>query len=106
MRGKDRNARQKDASGLNLYMNDKIKRNVKCCKYLSILIDTGLKWQDHINYVYNKFIKFTSIFYKIRNKLPQEVLKMIYFAFVHSHLLGAYMALKYMLTPLPITCLN
>ena len=76
MRGKDRNARQKDASGLNLYMNDKIKRNVKCCKYLSILIDTGLKWQDHINYVYNKFIKFTSIFYKIRNKLPQEVLKL------------------------------
>jgi len=48
---------------------------------------SDLKWQDHINYVYNKLIKFTSIFYKIRNKLPQEVLKIIYFAFVHTYLL-------------------
>jgi len=52
----------------------------------AILIDSDLKWQDHTNYVYNKLIKFTSIFYKIRNKLPQEVLKMTYFAFVHTHL--------------------
>ena len=79
--------RQKDANGLNLYINGKAIQNVKCCKYLGILIDSDLKWQDHINYVYNKLIKFTSIFYKIRNKLPQEVLKMIYFAFIHSHLL-------------------
>jgi len=59
---------------------------VECCKYLGILIDSDLKWQDHINYIYNKLIKFTSIFYKIRTKLPEEVLRMIYFAFVHSHL--------------------
>ena len=57
--------RQKDASGLNLYINGKIIQNVKCCKYLGILIDTDLKWQDHINYVCNKLIKFTSIFYKL-----------------------------------------
>ena len=49
-------------------------------------IDSDLKWQDHIDYIYNKLIKFTSIFYKRRTKLPEEVLRMIYFAFVHSHL--------------------
>jgi len=59
---------------------------VECCKYLGILIDSDLKWQDHINNIYNKLIKFTSIFYKTRTKLPEEVLRMIYFAFVHSHL--------------------
>ena len=26
------------------------------------------------------------IFYKLRNKLPDEILKQLYFAFVHSHI--------------------
>ena len=30
--------------------------------------------------------KFSSIFYKIRNVLSFDILKMIYFTFVHSHL--------------------
>lgn len=42
---------------------------------------------DHINYIYNKLIKFVSIFCKIRTKLPSEILRMIYFAVVHSNLL-------------------
>jgi len=41
----------------------------------------------HIDYVYNKLIKYVSIFYKIRTKLRSNILRMIYFAFVHSHLL-------------------
>jgi len=40
-----------------------------------------------INYVYKKVIKFTSIFYKIRTKMNDEILKMLYFAFVFPHLL-------------------
>lgn len=32
-------------------------------------------------------MKFIGIFYKIRNKLPPEILKTIYFAFVHPHIL-------------------
>jgi len=57
---------------------------LKCCKYLGILIDNDLKWKDHIDYVYNKLIKFVSIFYKVRSKLCSSILRMIYFAFVHS----------------------
>ena len=70
-----------------LEIDGKIIQNVKSCKYLGILIDSELNWQDHINYVYNKLLKFTSIFYKLRNKFPNQVLRMIYYAFVHSHLL-------------------
>ena len=33
------------------------------------------------------YIKFVSIFYKLRTKLSSSILRMIYFAFVHSHLL-------------------
>ena len=70
-----------------LYINGKEIQKTDCCKYLGILIDSDTKWQDHIDYVYNKLIKFVSIFYKIRTKLPPDILKMIYFAFIHSHLL-------------------
>ena len=45
----------------------------------------NLTWLEHINYIYNKILKFTSIFYKIRHVLPLKVLITIYFAFVHSH---------------------
>ena len=79
--------KQKDVKQYNLYINGKIIQNVECCKYLGIFIDSNLKWQEHIDYVYNKLIKFVSIFYKLRTKLSQEVLRMIYFAFVHTHLL-------------------
>jgi len=69
-----------------LYINNKVIQNMTSCKYLGILIDTDLKWKKHIKYIYKKLIKFVSIFNKIRAKLPSKILKMTYFAFVHSHL--------------------
>ena len=44
-------------------------------------------WQNHIDYIYNQIIKFVGIFYRIRHKLNFEMAKMVYFAFVHSHLI-------------------
>ena len=44
-----------------------VKKFVKtdCCKYLGLLIDFDLKmkWQNHINYIYNTLVKFVSIFF-------------------------------------------
>ena len=77
----------KNMKGFKLYINSKDIEHVEYCKYLGILINSDLKLQDYINYVYNKLIKFTSIFYKIRTKLPEEILRMIYFVFLHCHLL-------------------
>ena len=58
-----------------------------CCKYLGILIDNKLDWQDHIDFIYKKLLKFCGIFYKIRDLLPFQCLKMVYFSFVYTHLL-------------------
>jgi len=79
--------KQRITTQLKLYINGKEIQNTEFCKYLGIFIDCDLKWQTHINYVHNKLLKFTSIFYKIGTKLPEDILKMIYFAFVHSQLL-------------------
>ena len=64
--------------------NSTVIQRVESCKYLGILIDSDLKWRHHIDYVYSKLVK---LFYKIRIKLPPEILRMIYFGFLHSLLL-------------------
>jgi len=51
------------------------------------VIDRDLTWKLHIDYVYSKLLKFTSIFYRLRYKVNSAVLRMLYFAFVHTQLL-------------------
>ena len=53
------------------------------------MIDNRLTWKNHIEYIhiYNKLLKFTGIFYKIRNQVNMSVLRMVYFAFIHPHIL-------------------
>ena len=72
---------------LKLKINDKKIQMVESCKYLGIFIDRSLSCKEHIDYLYKKLIKFTSTFYKIRTRLNNEVLKLLYFAFVYPHLL-------------------
>lgn len=70
-----------------LLVNNHPIQNVKNCKYLGITIDHELKWTFHIDNTYKKLLRYTSIFYKLRNKLPHSLLKDIYYSFIHSHLL-------------------
>ena len=62
-------------------------KKVNSCRYLGINIDDELKWSTHIDHIYSVLLKYVGIFYKLRNKLPANVLKDVYFAFVHSHVL-------------------
>jgi len=57
------------------------------CKYLGVVFDSNLNWRLHVDYVYAKLIKYTGIFYKIRDFLPIDCMKKLYFSFVHPHLL-------------------
>ena len=43
-------------------------KQVNTCKYLGIMIDDKLSWQDHIDFVYNKVVRFVSIIYRIRHR--------------------------------------
>jgi len=61
-----------------------IKR-VKSCKYLGVIIDDELKFDVHIDFIYNKLIRYIGIFYKLAQKLPYFCHKNIYCAFVNSH---------------------
>ena len=64
----------------------KIKK-VNNCRYLGVIIDEELKWIEHIQQIRTKLVKYCSTFYKFRHKIPLQIRKNIYLAFVHPHLL-------------------
>ena len=53
---------------------------------MSGLINEKLKWTDHIEHVYDNIVKFFGVLYKIRNKIPFDILKQLYFSHVHSQI--------------------
>ena len=62
-------------------------QRVNFCKYMGIYIDAELNWKIHIDHIFNKLIKFTGIFYKIRLNLSPVWMKSINYAFLYPHLL-------------------
>ena len=80
----------------NLIVNGQTIETVNSCKYLGIIIDDELKWNLHIENIYKTFMKYTSIFYKLRGKLPGQMLREINFA-IHLSIHVFCMVLKYML---------
>jgi len=74
-------------ANISVKLNGTPITKVTNCRYLGLYIDSNLNWTYHIDYIYNKLLKFVGIFYKLRNKLPSVILRAIYFAFVHPHLL-------------------
>jgi len=52
-------------------------------------VDDELKWTEHIDYILNKLLKYSNIFYKLRAKIPDKILLNVYYAFVHPCLLYA-----------------
>ena len=45
-----------------LIIDGTVIKQVNTCKYLGIIIDDKLSWQGHIDVVYNKVVRFVSIF--------------------------------------------
>ena len=73
---------------LNLCINNQqICKVASCGKYLGVIIDESLNWNEHIAYIFQKLLKFTGIFYKMRDILPFACLSQLYYAFIHPHIL-------------------
>lgn len=53
-------------------------------KYLGILLDSRLNWSSHVNSLILKLNKITGIVFKIKHKLPRNVLILIYHSLFNS----------------------
>ena len=63
--------------------NIKINR-VKCCRYLGLLIDENLNWNDHIKCLITKVTQLTGIMYKFRDLLSLAHKKNLYYSLIYS----------------------
>ena len=61
----------------------KIKR-LDSAKYLGIIFDSHMRWNEHIEYIYNKTKYLIFIFYKLSELMSTNTLRIVYYALFHS----------------------
>ena len=62
------------AAGLPVVMQRNVVQCVTKTKFLGVIIDNKLKWNDHITYVKSKISKTIGLFYKMRKYLGRTAL--------------------------------
>ena len=66
-------------------IGNSIIRSSNKIKFLGIFVDNNLKFNFHSNYISTKISKSIGILSKLKNYLPSEILKIIYYALVHPY---------------------
>ena len=67
-------------------MGDVVLEKVKSIKYLGVILDEKITWNDQIEYLSGKLSRSAGIFSKLRCYLNREVLLQIYQSLFKSHL--------------------
>ena len=63
-----------------------MSRAVLQYKYLGLVIDCFLSWQDHIDYISSKISKSVNIITKLKRHVTKQSLVSIYYALVYPYL--------------------
>ena len=58
---------------------------IKETKFLGVILDNGLKWNSHIEYISKKISKSVSILKMLKFTFPSNVLKNIYFSLIYPY---------------------
>lgn len=69
---------------MNLNIDGHNINRVGTCKYLGIIFDYRMRWENHIQHIVNKTKYLIFLFYKFSKFMLTETLLMIYYAFFHS----------------------
>ena len=77
---------KKSKYNVTLKIQKKALQEKSDVKYLGIMIDSGLTWNSHINTISKKIARSIGILYKIRNIVNIDILKILYYSLIHSHL--------------------
>ena len=69
-----------------LKINNRVIECVKEFDFLGVLLDANMKWHSHVNKISKKISKAIGIIGRIKNYMPVNTLRILYFALVNSHL--------------------
>ena len=75
-----------------LIKKPKVER-VKSIKFLDVLLDENLSWNDHIKYIENQVAKNVSLLHRAKLFLEKNLLLTIYYSYIHTYLNYANLSL-------------
>ena len=71
---------------IKILINDNVIERVFVTKFLGVLIDEKLKWQEHINLVRSKVVKNISVLYKFKHIFDHNALRILYCSLILPYL--------------------
>jgi len=75
-----------ELTSFDVHINNVLLQGTTCVKYLGVLIDSRLDWSFHVLLIKRKLLYAYNMFFKIRKIVPIDILRLLYFSFVHCHL--------------------
>ena len=82
-----RSYNKKQNFDITIEINREKLKQVKNTSFLGIVIDECLKWNEHVDLIAKKVIKFAGVIEKIRHFTNLNALKLIYYALVYPYLI-------------------
>jgi hypothetical protein len=70
-----------------LQFGNEFIHKVDSTKYLGMLLDWKLSWNDHIDMLCNKLMKLTHVFQSLSQFIDANMARQIYFAYIYPHIL-------------------
>ena len=70
----------------DLHIFNKTIERTSSIKFLGVMLDEHISWNEHIKTIEKKLAKNIGLLYKARVLLDKESLKTIYFSYIHSYL--------------------
>jgi hypothetical protein len=70
----------------SVILNNCVLERVVSTKFLGVIVDDKLNWNEHISYVSLKISQILGAFRKLKYKLPVAMLRVLYNALIYPHL--------------------
>ena len=70
---------------INLKIDGEILSEVDKTKFLGVIIDNKLNWNEHVNYICGKIARGIGILLKTRNVLYKDTLTTLYYSFIYPY---------------------
>ena len=70
----------------DLHISNKSIERKSSIKFLGVMLDEHIAWNDHIHTIEKKLAKNINLLYRVRQFLHKESLKTRYFSYIHSYL--------------------
>jgi len=75
-----------EPTSFNVHINNVLLQGMTCVMYLGVLIDSRLKWSSYVQLIKRKLLYACNMFFKICKFVPIDILRLLYYSFVHFHL--------------------